>query len=375
MAFAAMLSKSLASLSKAGASLFPKEATTEDRAETVYIRPLALLKMLEQARRGVPFEVMGICVGTMVDGYSVEVADVFHMPLLASTVAVEAQDHGYQVEMKALLEETGRTEDFVGWYHSHPGYGCWLSKTDQETQANFQQIQPRAVALVLDPVQSVRGRVVLDAFRVNDAKGHDSLLAFLMPTQKHNRHVTSFHGLASAKGPDHSKQIAKGLSNNYYKLNVVVTPAPGLEPAVLRHLSRAVRKSAHSVAFSTRPDLLATRQALEPAKELAEMAKLTKALTRRVLSAVNKPKPFTALEKASAKAKSPSSAAAATAAREEEEKEEFGQVDARSRLIGVSTRLSELTLLSALNTRIYAAALAIPQGEGPPTTPSSHLKA
>lgn len=28
------------------------------------------------------------------------------------------------------LSKIGREHPVVGWYHSHPSYGCWLSGTD-----------------------------------------------------------------------------------------------------------------------------------------------------------------------------------------------------------------------------------------------------
>ena len=54
----------------------------------------------------------------------------------------------------------------MGWYHSHPGFGCWLSSVDINTQQSFEQLTPRAVAVVIDPIQSVKGKVVIDAFRL-----------------------------------------------------------------------------------------------------------------------------------------------------------------------------------------------------------------
>jgi COP9 signalosome complex subunit 5 len=33
-----------------------------------------------------------------------------------------------------LIRKVGRLENVVGWYHSHPGYGCWLSGIDVGTQ-------------------------------------------------------------------------------------------------------------------------------------------------------------------------------------------------------------------------------------------------
>ena len=33
----------------------------------------------------------------------------------------------------------------VGWYHSHPGFGCWLSGVDMNTQQSFEALTDRAV--------------------------------------------------------------------------------------------------------------------------------------------------------------------------------------------------------------------------------------
>lgn len=65
----------------------------------------------------------------------------------------------------------------VGWYHSHPGFGCWLSGVDINTQQSFEALSERAVAVVVDPIQSVKGKVkevssgngckTLDTFRIN----------------------------------------------------------------------------------------------------------------------------------------------------------------------------------------------------------------
>ncbi|VAI78917.1 unnamed protein product [Triticum turgidum subsp. durum] len=137
-----------------------------DSSEQIYIAPVALLKMLKHARAGVPMEVMGLMLGEFVDEYTVTVVDVFAMPQSGTGVSVEAVDHAFQTNTMDMLRQTGRPEMVVGWYHSHPGFGCWLSATDVQTQLSFEQLNPRAVAVVLDPIQSVRGKVVMDAFRL-----------------------------------------------------------------------------------------------------------------------------------------------------------------------------------------------------------------
>lgn len=52
-------------------------------------------------------------------------------------------------------------EMVVGWYHSHPGFGCWLSGVDMNTQQSFEALSDRAVAVVVDPIQSVKGKVLI----------------------------------------------------------------------------------------------------------------------------------------------------------------------------------------------------------------------
>ena len=75
------------------------------------------------------------------------------------TVSVEAVDPVFQAKTLDMLKQTGRPEMVVGWYHSHPGFGCWLSGVDINTQQSFEALSERAVAVVVDPIQSVKGKV------------------------------------------------------------------------------------------------------------------------------------------------------------------------------------------------------------------------
>ncbi|TKR69902.1 hypothetical protein L596_021993 [Steinernema carpocapsae] len=142
-----------------------KDDDREDTSEIIYISSLALLKMLKHSRAGVPFEVMGLMLGDFVDEYTVEVYDVFAMPQTGTGVSVEAVDPVFQADMMAKLAQTEREDTVVGWYHSHPGFGCWLSSTDIDTQRSFERLDEQSVAVVVDPIQSVKGKVVIDAFR------------------------------------------------------------------------------------------------------------------------------------------------------------------------------------------------------------------
>ncbi|KAI5148611.1 26S proteasome regulatory subunit N11 [Enteropsectra breve] len=178
-----------------------------DTSETIQISSLALLKMMKHGRAGIPIEVMGLMLGEFVDEYTVKVTDVFAMPQTGTGVSVEAVDPVFQTNMMETLKLTGRHETVVGWYHSHPGFGCWLSSTDVSTQALFEQICKRAVAVVIDPIQSVKGKVVIDAFRNinNGAMGGDP------------RITTSNIGFL--KEPSFIS-LVHGLNKSYYSFNI-----------------------------------------------------------------------------------------------------------------------------------------------------------
>mmetsp|Transcript_70850 Transcript_70850/g.153875 ORF Transcript_70850/g.153875 Transcript_70850/m.153875 type:complete len:317 (-) Transcript_70850:110-1060(-) len=150
----------------AGAQQPDQDTQLADTAEQVYISSLALLKMLKHGRAGVPMEVMGLMLGEFIDDYTVRVVDCFSMPQSGNSVSVEAVDPVFQTKMLDMLKQTGRPEMVVGWYHSHPGFGCWFSGTDVNTQQSFEQLNPRAVGVVVDPIQSVKGKVVIDCFRL-----------------------------------------------------------------------------------------------------------------------------------------------------------------------------------------------------------------
>uniref|UniRef100_A0A8R1DYZ4 MPN domain-containing protein n=1 Tax=Caenorhabditis japonica TaxID=281687 RepID=A0A8R1DYZ4_CAEJA len=185
-----------------------------DTSETVNISSLALLKMLRHARSGIPLEVMGLMLGQFVDDYTINVLDVFAMPQSGTSVTVESVDPVYQTKHMDLLKLVGRTENVVGWYHSHPGFGCWLSSVDVNTQQSFEALHPRAVAVVVDPIQSVKGKVMLDAFRsVNPLNLH---LRPLAPTAE-PRQTTSNMGHLSKPS---LISVVHGLGTKYYSLNI-----------------------------------------------------------------------------------------------------------------------------------------------------------
>lgn len=133
----------------------------------VKISAIALLKMVMHARSGGTIEIMGLLMGK-IDGDTMIVMDSFALPVEGTETRVNAQTEGYEymVEYLTLIRQVGRLENALGWYHSHPGYGCWLSGIDVSTQMLNQQFQEPWLAIVVDPIRTISsGKVELGAFR------------------------------------------------------------------------------------------------------------------------------------------------------------------------------------------------------------------
>ena len=125
------------------------------------------MNMSIHAESGGDIEIMGLLIGK-IDGDSFIVIDSFALPVEGTETRVNAAQEGYEYMVAHLeyLKKINRKENVIGWYHSHPGYGCWLSGIDVATQRLHQQWQEPWVALVIDPHRTVaNGRVEIGAFR------------------------------------------------------------------------------------------------------------------------------------------------------------------------------------------------------------------
>ena len=255
----------------------PADTKMNDTSEQIYISPLSLLKMLRHGKAGIPLEVMGLMLGDYVDDYTVKCLDVFSMPQSGTETTIESIDERFQVRMVEMLKQTGRNEIVVGWYHSHPGYGCWLSSTDINTQKTFEQQVPRTVAVVVDPIQSVRGKVVIDAFRTYGDQGLDFGLA-LGGKQTERRQTTSNLGEIRRSKGFSIKNIAKA---SYYSI-LIGYRKNDLETKMLLNL----RKSSWDAGFKLSQD--SKKMDEENIKKIEDMNKMSEKYVEFIEGEINK---------------------------------------------------------------------------------------
>lgn len=133
----------------------------------VRISAVALLKMVMHARSGGSIEIMGLMQGKIL-GDAFIVTDAFRLPVEGTETRVNAgaEADEYQVNYLTSCRDNGRMDNAIGWYHSHPGYGCWLSGIDVNTQKLQQTFQDPYCAVVIDPDRTISaGKVDIGAFR------------------------------------------------------------------------------------------------------------------------------------------------------------------------------------------------------------------
>ena len=135
--------------------------------KAVRISDLALIKMVMHTKSGGDLEVMGYMQG-FPKGDTLYVMDTFALPVEGTETRVNAGEEAnvYTADYIDKCEEVLRYENVVGWYHSHPGYGCWLSGIDVSTQQQYQMIQDPSIAIVVDPHRTMSsGKVEIGCFR------------------------------------------------------------------------------------------------------------------------------------------------------------------------------------------------------------------
>ena len=73
------------------------------------------------------------------------VTDALRLPVEGTETRVNASAEAdeYIVSYLQSSRDNGQLENAVGWYHSHPGYGCWLSGIYQRLSMPWPAVDAR----------------------------------------------------------------------------------------------------------------------------------------------------------------------------------------------------------------------------------------
>ena len=132
-----------------------KDAKPQDRQPKLLIDSEVVRQIRQHARSSTKAEICGVLIGQDRDGV-VRVA--------ASITGLNAEEAGAHVTFTQdtweyiykIKDQKFPDERIVGWYHSHPGFGVFLSEHDTFIHKNFFS-SPGQVAWVFDPHSDEEG--------------------------------------------------------------------------------------------------------------------------------------------------------------------------------------------------------------------------
>lgn len=126
----------------------------------ICVLPGAYEAMLQHAKSSLENEVCGVMLGQLKkdnSGAYLVIEDVIQGQAAQSAPAKVT----YTAETWTYIHKEQESRDpklkMVGWYHTHPRFGIFLSSYDQFIHENFFSVEPWMVAFVIDPVKDEEG--------------------------------------------------------------------------------------------------------------------------------------------------------------------------------------------------------------------------
>jgi COP9 signalosome complex subunit 5 len=223
----------------------------------VRISAVALIKMVMHARSGGDIEVMGLMLG-YVEHETFIVTDALRLPVEGTETRVNAQTEAdeYMVGFLQASRDAGQLENAVGWYHSHPGYGCWLSGIDVQTEMTQQTFSDPFLAVVVDPHRTISaGKVEIGAFRTypenykpeGAAAGEDGVGMAAVPMAKaadFGAHANRYYSLeVSHYKSTLDSKLLEALWNKYWVQTLSSSPLFTNRDYVTAQISDVVAKT------------------------------------------------------------------------------------------------------------------------------------
>ena len=153
---------------------FLSVGTIEKDDVKIYIHQSVVSALEEFARSDTKNELGSILLGTYSNALGqtaviiTEFIEAKYTDASASTLTFthETWDYVHKVQGEKYPELR-----IVGWQHTHPGYGIFLSNYDMFIQENFFNL-PFQIAYVIDPIQNIRGFFCWKNDHVEKLKGY-----------------------------------------------------------------------------------------------------------------------------------------------------------------------------------------------------------
>ncbi len=141
------------------------------QVKSVSILGKLLDEITEYSVKSMPREAIGLLGGKELRPKELEILKIIFVSE-GDEVSVSFSEEDFRV-FEDILED-----DYycLGWWHSHPGYGLFLSQTDIKTHIySFQLHNALSIALVIEPTKiDISGRAAFQFYQVIGENGKDS---------------------------------------------------------------------------------------------------------------------------------------------------------------------------------------------------------
>jgi len=114
----------------------------------VKISRLQMESMVERAAR-TRREQIGLLLGNMKESRATILEAIFGSA--SSTTVTTRMDPAMIATVTGEVVQGKRKGNIIGWFHTHPGHGIFLSSTDTKTHGALAQFSPSVLAMVIDP--------------------------------------------------------------------------------------------------------------------------------------------------------------------------------------------------------------------------------
>jgi proteasome lid subunit RPN8/RPN11 len=215
----------------------------KDKYTTLHISAEVAREIRQHARSNSKTEVCGVLVGTESDGItSIEACISGVNAAQAGTHVTFTQDtweHIYKIKDRDFPNER-----IVGWYHSHPGFGVFLSDHDTFIHKNFFS-SPQQVAWVYDPHSDEEGcfgwkgeRLErLTQFAIVDGKGGELAGATGKPEPSIRRNGDMEEGWDEVEKPRVTGKETKGSKDSKDEKDQELSNLANIVSVVFSHLA------------------------------------------------------------------------------------------------------------------------------------------
>lgn len=125
----------------------------------IHFHPAAHGRAVAHAKENTSVEICGVLVGDYgqdADGPFVRISEIIRCDTATQKFAEVTFTHDSWTQINREMDTKFASLRIVGWYHSHPDFGIFLSDRDVFIQQNFFS-GPGQVAFVVDPVRDAEG--------------------------------------------------------------------------------------------------------------------------------------------------------------------------------------------------------------------------